>query len=170
MQAAAAEVEVYMSKIPDEILRHRLPGTEIKQVGEHYYIQRVKCVWVPEKKKRRKVVLEFIESVTAEGIVPKKTRKVPVTGPDYSLEYGASWVVREVSGDIREAQREYNPHGSKDPQINIMYAITLKDDGIAPVFYKRYPGSERVSQSGQCDGLDHSPGHCRQGIYQAGRM
>jgi transposase len=231
-----------MGRIPDEILQHRLPGTEIKQVGGRYYIQRVKCVWVPEKKKRRKVVLEFIGSVTAEGITPKKTRKVPVAAtPAYSLEYGASWAAREVSGDIREclgrhfgahaewmyvvallrcihpsamryiehkyetsflsvvspgldlrseslsarmkelghargemeafmrefvpsgdwfaifdgtslvchsnnirdAQRGYNSQGCKDPQINLMYAIALKDDGIAPVFYKRYPGSIR---------------------------
>jgi hypothetical protein len=61
--------------IPDEIARHRLPGTEIKQVGGRFYIQRVKCTWVPEKKKKRKVVLEFIGSVTAEGITPKRARK-----------------------------------------------------------------------------------------------
>jgi hypothetical protein len=232
-----------MGKIPDEILRHRLPGTEIKQVGGRYYIQRVKCVWVPEKKKRRKVVLEFIGSVTAEGITPKKARKIPagIAAACYSLEYGASWAAREVSGDIRdclarhfgtraegmyvvallrcilpsamryiehryetsflsvvlpgldlrseslgvqmkalgrdragmeafmrefvpsgdwfaifdgtslvchsrhirEAQRGYNPRGGNDPQVNLLCAIALKDDGIAPVFYKRYPGSIR---------------------------
>lgn len=43
-----------MGAIPDEIRRHRLPGTEIKRVGGRYYIQSVKCVWVPELKRRRK--------------------------------------------------------------------------------------------------------------------
>jgi hypothetical protein len=227
--------------IPEEIARHRLPGTEIKRVGKGFYIQRVKCVWVPETKKRRKIVTEYIGAVTAEGIVPKRTRQVPVDVVTHSLEYGATWVARQMSADvlecldrhfgtdarwiyaaavlrcihpsamrylehkysssflceafpgldlasahlstamknlgrrrvameafmrefvpsenwyalfdgtpltchsanIHEAQRGYNSHGCHDPQINLMYALALKDDRLAPVFYKRYPGNIR---------------------------
>lgn len=227
--------------IPKEIARHRLPGTEIKRVGNRFYIQRVKCVWVPENKKRRKVVTEYIGAVTADGIVPKQEKRLPVDIVPYSLEYGATWVARQVSSDILEllerhlgadaswiyaaailrcihpsamrylnhkyqtsylsmalpgldlrsgnlsatmqrlglrrvaiesfmkefipskdwyalfdgtsmicnsnniyeAQRGYNSHGNSSPQINLMYALALKDNGLAPVFYKRYPGSIR---------------------------
>lgn len=227
--------------IPEEIARHRLPGTEIKRVGGHFYLQGVKCVWVPETKKRRKVVTGYIGAVTAEGIVPRRERRIPAGIVPHSLEYGATWAARQVSadvleclgrhfgadagwmhaaavlrcvhpsamrylehkystsylsvaspgldlrseslsaamrtlglrraameafmrefvpsgdwfalfdgtpvvcnsGNIREAQRGYNSHGCKDPQVNLMYAVALKDDGIAPVFYKRYPGSIR---------------------------
>lgn len=230
-----------MGKIPDEIMRHRLPGTEIKQVGGRFYIQRVKCVWVPEAKKRRKMVLEFIGGVTPEGIQPKKERRVPAKAMPHSKEYGATWAARQVSGDIleclkrhfgneagwlyavallrcvhpcamryiehkydtsyisevlpgldvrseslsagmkalghnregmcafmrefvpsgdwfaifdgtsmacrskniREAQHGYSGRGGCSRQVNLMYAVALKDDGIAPVFYKRYPGSIR---------------------------
>ena len=90
-----------MGRIPDEILRHRLPGTEIKQIGGCFYIQRVECVWVPEKK-RRKVVLEFIRSVTADGITLKKARKLPSGVAPYLLKYGAVWVARQVSPGIRD--------------------------------------------------------------------
>jgi transposase len=48
------------------------------------------------------------------------------------------------SRNLREAQRGYNPQGRKDPQVNILYAMALKDDGVAPVFYKRYPGNIRT--------------------------
>jgi len=234
-----------MSRIPDEIMRHRLPGTEIKQVGRHFYIQRVKCVWVPEEKRRRKVVLEYIGSVTPEGIRPKQARRVPARAVPHSKEFGATWATRRLSGDmlaclephfggdacwlyaiailrcihpcamryiehkyegsyisevfpgldmrsesisarmkslgmnregicafmrgfvpsgdwfaifdgtsmvcrsknIRDAQYGYNSHGGCGPQINLMYAVALKDDGIAPVFYKRYPGSIRDSSA-----------------------
>jgi transposase len=44
------------------------------------------------------------------------------------------------SKNIREAQRGYNAKGGYDPQINLMYALALKNGGLAPVFYKRYPG------------------------------
>ncbi len=33
-----------MGTIPDEIRRHRLPGTGIKRVGGRFHIRRVKCV------------------------------------------------------------------------------------------------------------------------------
>lgn len=230
-----------MARIPEEIRRHRLPGTEIKRVGGKYYIQRVKCVWIPESKKRRKMVVEFIGSVTADGIIPKKTRKIAVGEVTYSKEFGATWAVRELSSDIldclekyfgddaawiytvaalrcihpsamryvehsysgsyiseifadldlrsesisakmaalgrrrgviarfmrefvpsgdwfaifdgtsiicnsrniRDAQTGYVRNGGFAPQINLMYAIALRHDGMAPVFYKRYPGSIR---------------------------
>ena len=224
--------------IPPDIARHRTRGTEIKRVGSHFYIQRIKCVWDKAKKKRRKVIVEYIGAVTAEGIKPKQARKVPVHAAPHSVEFGATWAARQLSGDvkttlekhfgqdaawiyatallrcvhpgamrytghhyetswlreampgldvssetlsqnmrrlgqnrdaitafmkefvpgkdwyaildgtvmtcnakhIREAQPGYNPHGRHDPQIRIMYGLALKDDGLAPVFYKRYPG------------------------------
>jgi transposase len=227
--------------IPEEIARHRLPGTEIKRVGGRFYLQGVRCVWVPGTKKRRKVVTGYIGAVTADGIVPKRAKRVPADIVPHSLEYGATWAARQVSADIREclgrhlgadagwvyaaavlrcvhpsamrylghkygasylsvsdpgldlrsgslsaamrslgmrraameafmrefvpsgdwfalfdgtplvcnsrnireAQRGYNSRGCKDPQVNLMYALALKDDGIAPVFYKRYPGCIR---------------------------
>jgi len=185
--------------------------------------------------------LEFIGSVTPEGIQPKRERRVPHKAVLSSKEYGATWAARQVSGDIleylrhhfgdeadwlyvtallrcvhpsamryiehkyqtsylselmpgldmrsesisarmkalgrnregigafmrefvpsgdwyaifdgtsivcrskniREAQYGYHSHGGSSPQVNLMYAVALKDDGIAPVFYKRYPGSIR---------------------------
>ena len=231
-----------MGAIPDEIKRHRLPGTEIKKVGNCFYMQRVKCVWDPAAKKRRKLFLGFVGAVTAEGVEPKKSRRVGVDkGAPQSKEFGATWAAREASGDvlealqkffpedalwlytialhrcvhpsamryishkheasylseampeldlrseqisagmkelggrragiaafmrsfvpaedwhvvfdgtsmacdsknIREAQPGRNSRGGISPQINLMYALALKDGGIAPVFYKRYPGSIR---------------------------
>jgi len=227
--------------IPAEIKRHRATGTEIKNVGAHFYLHRVTCVWDPIAKKRRKKSIEYIGKVTPEGVQPKKSKKIPANGAPQSKEYGASWVARELSNDvrecltrhfaleapwiyaaailrcihpgafryvghhyetswlseifpeldlssetlsknmkrlgqrrdlitafmkdfvpagdwyaifdgtamvcnsqnIREAQRGYNARGGNDPQINLMYALALKDGGMAPVFYKRYPGCIR---------------------------
>ena len=230
-----------MSQIPKEIMQHRTRGTEIKKVGKHYYIQRVKCVWDPQAKKRRKMVIGYIGSVTESGIQPKGKRIIRNCAVPYSKEFGATWVARELSCDIykcleqhfehdapfiyvvailrcihpcamrylehhyetswlselfpdldmrsetvsqnmkrlgakrnaittfmkdfvpsrdwfaifdstsmicnskqiHEAQRGYNAHAHNAPQINLMYALALKDDNLAPVFYKRYPGSIR---------------------------
>jgi hypothetical protein len=84
-------------------------------------------------------------------------REFVPSGDGFAIFDGTSRVCH--SNNIRDAQRGYNPQGCKDPQINLMVAIALKDDGIAPVFYKRYPGSIRdVSASGFCHvGDDQSP-------------
>ena len=231
-----------MSAIPDDIRRHRLPGTEIKKVGNTFYMQRVKCVWDKDAKKRRKLFLGFVGAVTAEGVAPRKTRRVAAEAEaPQSKEFGATWAAREVSGDILGALRKHLPeeaewayavavqrcvhpsamryvehkHGASymseampgldlsservsagmkalgnrrgsirafmrefvpsddwhvifdgtslacdsknirearpgrdsrggiSRQINLMYALALKDGGIAPVFYKRYPGCIR---------------------------
>ena len=63
------------------------------------------------------------------------------SGDGFAIFDGTSMVCH--SRNLREAQRGYNPHCSHDPQVNLLYAIALKDGGIAPVFYKRYPGSIR---------------------------
>ena len=66
-----------MDRIPEEIRRHRLPGTEIKKIGARYYIQRITSKRQPGSKWPRKVVLGYIGTVTPEGIVPKKTKRIP---------------------------------------------------------------------------------------------
>ena len=40
-------------------------------------------------------------------------------------------------------QRGYNSHGCHDPQINLIYAVAIREEKLMPVFYKRYPGSVR---------------------------
>lgn len=229
-----------MTRIPESILRYRLPGTEIKIVGGKFYMQRITSKWIPETRQRKKIVLEYLGQVTAEGLIPKRHRlTAPV--PAYSKEYGATWLLRLLSQDIREllekhfrddgkwiyacamlrcikgcamshiehcysvsylsevlpglhlssqnlsnlmtglgcrrkamvafmkefipcdnwyaifdgtsivcnskyihdAQRGYNSHGCHDPQLNLMYAIAMRNNRLCPVFYKQFPGSVR---------------------------
>ena len=95
-----------MARIPESILRHRLPGTEIKMVGGKYYMQRITCKWIPEKKQRKKIVLEYLGQVTEAGLVPKRHRLAPM-GAVYSKEYGATWLLRLLSGDVHELLRKH---------------------------------------------------------------
>lgn len=98
-----------MARIPEEILRHRLPGTEIKKIGGHYYIQRITSKRLPGAKWPRKVVLGYIGTVTPEGIVPRKTRRVPADVLPRTKEFGATWAVRALSRDIFEALCRHFP-------------------------------------------------------------
>ncbi|MBR1644425.1 MAG: transposase [Bacteroidales bacterium] len=97
------------SKIPPEIARHRKPGTQVKCIRGKYYLQRVTSRWDKDAKKIRKVVLEHIGMVTPEGVVPKRTRRVPADAKTYSKEFGATWAVSELTRDIHEALRKHFP-------------------------------------------------------------
>ncbi|MBR6022495.1 MAG: transposase [Kiritimatiellae bacterium] len=98
------------SRLPPEIARHRLKGTRIVRSGAGYCIQRVTSRWDKEAKKVRKVVLEHIGTVTPEGIVPKKTRRVPAEAqPVHSKEFGATWAAGELSADLHVALERHFP-------------------------------------------------------------
>jgi len=93
-----------MKKIPEEIKRHRLHGTEIKPVGNNFYLYKVSSKWDKNLKKYRKVNLGYIGRVTAEGIIEARHRDgktKPITfSPGCSLEFGATWLLRTVGSDI----------------------------------------------------------------------
>ena len=98
-----------MSRIPPEIARHRKPGTQIKYIRGHYYLAKVTSRWDPVAKKVRKVFVEHLGTVTEEGVVPRRSKRRPVGAAVYSKEFGATWAVSELTGDIHEALRRHFP-------------------------------------------------------------
>ena len=113
-----------MSKIPDEIKRHRLPGTEIKPVGNNYYLYKVVCKWDKELHKYRKQNLGYLGRVTEEGIVEAhhrdgRTTSVPVAA-SYSLEFGATWLLRMAGQDILDSLKR---HFGQDAEW--IYAVAM---------------------------------------------
>ena len=96
-----------MSRIPPEIARFRKPGTQIKCIRGHYYLTKVTSRWDPAAKKVRKVYQGHLGTVTPEGVVPRKSRRRPVDAPVYSKEFGATWAVSELTGDIHGMLRKH---------------------------------------------------------------
>ena len=96
-----------MSKIPPEIAKFRTRGTEIKKVGDAYYIQRITSKWDKTLGRPKKVVLEYLGMVDENGIHPKTTKKVNVNFVPYSREYGATYVLRLLTNDIYDKLKEF---------------------------------------------------------------
>jgi len=99
-----------MTKIPEEIRRFRLRGTEIRPVGGNFYLYKVSCKWDKDAKKYRKVNLGYIGRVTENGIVEGHHRCeapawIPAAG--YSREFGATWVLRSVGQDLLDNLRKH---------------------------------------------------------------
>lgn len=98
-----------MSKIPPEIARFRKPGTQIKRINGRYYLARVTSRWDPAAKKVRKVFLEHLGTVTADGVAPKRTVRRPVGSKAYSKEFGATWAVSELTKDVHGNLKAHFP-------------------------------------------------------------
>ena len=96
-----------MSRIPPEIARHRKPGTQIKCIRGHYYLAKVTSRWDPVAKKVRKVFVEHLGTVTEEGVVPRRSKRRPVDAAVYSKEFGATWAVSELTGDIHGKLKQH---------------------------------------------------------------
>lgn len=114
-----------MPKIPEEIRRFRLRGTEIKAVGNNFYLYRVSCKWDREAKKYRKVNLGYVGRVTETGIIEGRHRgeSHPPTAPGYSLEFGASWLIRTVGQDLLGNLRKH--FGADSAWIFIVAALRV---------------------------------------------
>ena len=99
-----------MTKIPEKISRFRLRGTEIKAIGNNFYLYRVTSRWDREARKYRKVNLGYVGRVTEEGIVEGRHRgeAVPAQAPArHSLEFGATWLLRTVGQDLLDHLRRH---------------------------------------------------------------
>ena len=96
-----------MSKIPPEIAKFRTRGTEIKKVGDAYYIQRITSKWDKTLGRPKKVVLEYLGMVDENGIHPKTSKKTDVNFVPYSREYGATYVLRLLTNDIYDKLKEF---------------------------------------------------------------
>jgi transposase len=91
---------------PYWVERQKKKGFEIKNIRGHYYMYRLKSKWDPVRKKARKVTGEYIGKVTPDGVVPKK-KHMAADSPVFSVEFGASSFLCELSADILHALREH---------------------------------------------------------------
>ena len=98
-----------MADIPEWAKKQRIKNTEIKKIGNQYYLQRVSSKWNKEKKRSQKISGEYLGVLTPEGLIPAKKRKISVDVKYYSKEYGASWVIRSLSIDIYDMLKKYFP-------------------------------------------------------------
>jgi len=97
-----------MSKLPDWVLKHKKKGMAVEKRGDKYYLTRVTSVWDPEKKRARKITLEYLGRITPDGVIPPKRKQEAQIGG--ILDAGNLLYIREFSKPIENLLREYFPH------------------------------------------------------------
>ena len=91
-----------MTPIPQWAKNLRQKGTEIKAVGEHYYLCKVTSKWDPEKKRARKISGDYLGILTPQGLIPAQHRRLWINASLCSKEFGASWLLSSLTDDIRK--------------------------------------------------------------------
>ncbi len=76
---------------PEWVLKHKLPNSEIRCIRDRYYLYATKSVWLPEKKRTKKVTLKQIGVIDPEfGLIPTgMSRRGKVPKGESNLPYRA---------------------------------------------------------------------------------
>lgn len=107
-----------MADKPDYIANFQKPAnTEIKKIGEHYYLYSRKSVYDPNTQKMRKKSGKVLGKITAEGFQESNTRKAEKNPAadmiDWSqvvnVEFGASYYLYNKNRDILGRLRNHFP-------------------------------------------------------------
>ena len=93
--------------MPDWVAAYKGPGKEIKEQNGRFYLYERTTVYDKEKKRAKKISGAYLGRITENGLIPKNSCLVSAE-PKPDVEYGASKLLFDMSGDIRaELQKRF---------------------------------------------------------------
>ena len=99
-----------MATLPEWVLRHKVKGTEVKRSGDSYYLYNVSSVWVPSKKRSRKISGKYLGTITPDGLIKPKYERVLDELKNISVkEFGASSLIRHLCSDVIDLLKTHFP-------------------------------------------------------------
>lgn len=100
---------------PDWVLKHKAKGTEIRKLGKHYYLYKIRSEWDKDKKRAKKITEKFLGKITEEGLIKPKHERIIESQKNISVkEYGASRFITNESEDIIQNLKEIFPYTWKE--------------------------------------------------------
>jgi hypothetical protein len=109
---------------PRWVLKHKRKGTEIRKIGNNFYLYEVSSVWDKEKKRPRKITGEFLGKITREGLIKPKRERLRESLRSISVkEYGATSFLLEMNHDIRGRLGEIYPEKWKELLVFSMFRL-----------------------------------------------
>ena len=120
-----------MLSYPDWVLKHKTKGTEIRKIGQGYYLYKITSRWSKEKKRPVKVTTGFLGTITETGLVKSRAIRLAESIEHITIkEYGAFQLVWQQNRDILEALKELFPTRFKElwimAYLRLMYQTPLK--------------------------------------------
>ena len=100
---------------PDWVLKQKRKGTEVRKIGNNFYLYKVTSVWDKEKKRARKSTEKFLGTITQDGLIkPKKERLIESIDNVSVKEFGAANFVLDMNEDIKESLKDIYPDKWKE--------------------------------------------------------
>lgn len=92
---------------PEWVLKHKKKGTEVRKIGDNYYLYKVRSEWDREKKRPKKITEKYLGKITPEGLIkPKHERREELAGNITVKEFGATSLILSISNDIIELLKQ----------------------------------------------------------------
>lgn len=100
---------------PDWVLKHKAKGTEIRKLGNYYYLYKIRSEYDKEKKRAKKITEKFLGKITEEGLIKPKHERIIESQRNISVkEFGASRFIENESQDIIHNLKEIFPDKWKE--------------------------------------------------------
>jgi transposase len=120
-----------MMSYPDWVLKHKTKGTEIRKIGQRYYLYKITSRWSKEKKRPVKVTIGFLGTITQTGLVKPRAIRLAESLEHITIkEYGAFQLVWQQNQDILDTLKELFPTWWKElwsmAYLRLMYQTPLK--------------------------------------------
>ncbi|MGC8725600.1 MAG: hypothetical protein ACP5RS_03380 [Thermoplasmata archaeon] len=108
---------------PEWVLKHRTKGTQVRMIGNGYYLYKVHSIWNKEKKSVQLKTDKYLGKITPDGIIPPKYERVMEKYKHItSKEYGSSWFLYSIGRELLQHLKE---HFSNGDVIFTMAALRL---------------------------------------------
>jgi len=120
--------------LPEWVLKHKKPGTQVVRIKGNYYLYKITSVWDPEKGRARKVTEKYMGKITPEGLIKPRHERIQESLKSITVkEYGASSYIMSISTDIMELLRRHFPLCWREifvfSAMRLFYACAMKTVG-----------------------------------------
>ena len=132
--------------LPEWVQKHKTPGTEVRNIKEHYYLYQVTSKYNPAKKRSQKVTGRYLGRLTPEGLAKPKRETLQQTLQQISVkEYGATYFALTHCSNIIQLLKTHYPneweqltafavtrlfHASPLKNVQIHYAASHLSDAL----------------------------------------
>jgi len=102
-------------KHPEWVLKHKAKGTEIRKIGNNYYLYKISSKWDSKHKRTKKVTDEYLGAIKPDGLIKPKKKRVLESLKFISVkEFGATNYLWEENQDIVEQLKRIYPADWKE--------------------------------------------------------
>jgi hypothetical protein len=116
--------------LPAWVLKCKEKGTQICKIKDRYYLYKIKSKWNSEKKCSTKITESYLGAITKEGLVPSKHKRLESTYKHITVkEFGATFFLHSISGDIIKELKQFFPREWKE----LFVLATLRLSEKAPL-------------------------------------